>query len=160
MKVRDIMTEPPLTCGEGTSLAVAARLMEEADYGTLPVVEAQGRIVGIVTDRDICLALARTNRNALNIAVREVMTKHVTRALAGEDVHAALGAMRNARVRRLPVCDEQGRLVGMLSIEDVVVRGLEGDGVNPGELVAALRAMYVRTPAVASTVMPNGFTPG
>jgi CBS domain-containing protein len=160
MKVRDIMTEPPLTCAEGTSAAVAARLMGEADYGTLPVIDAQGRIAGIVTDRDICLALARTTRNALNISVREVMTKHVTCALAGEDVHAALGAMRNARVRRLPVCDEQGRLVGMLSIEDVVVRGLEGDGVNAGELIAALRAMYVRTPAVASLVTPNGFTPG
>ena len=160
MTVRDIMTEPPLTCTEGTSVAVAARLMGEADYGTLPVVDAQGAIVGIVTDRDICLALARTNRNALNIFVREVMTKPVTSAHTGEDVHIALGAMRNARVRRLPVRDDRGRLAGMLSIEDVVLRGLEGDGINPGELIAALRAMYVRTPAVASSVAPNGFTPG
>ena len=111
MKVRDIMTEPPLTCTEGTSVAVAARLMGEADYGTLPVVDAQGAIVGIVTDRDICLALARTNRNALNIFVREVMTKRVTSALADEDVHIALGAMRKARVRRLPVRDDRGRLI-------------------------------------------------
>ena len=160
MNVRDIMTEPPLTCTEGTSVAVAARLMGEADYGTLPVVDAQGAIVGIVTDRDICLALARTNRNAPNIFVREVMTKRVTSAPADEDVHIALGAMRNARVRRLPVRDDRGRLTGMLSIEDVVVRGLEGDGINPGELIAALRAMYVRTPAVASSVTPNGFTSG
>ena len=160
MKVGDIMTEPPLTCTEGTSLAVAARLMGEADYGTLPVVDAQGAIVGIVTDRDICLALARTNRNALNIFVREVMTKPVTSALADEDVHLALGAMRDARVRRLPVRDDRGRLAGMVSIEDVVLRGLAGDGINPGELIAAVRAMYVRTPAVAASVAPNGFTPG
>jgi CBS domain-containing protein len=160
MKVREIMTDPPLTCTEGTSVAVAARLMGEADYGTLPVVDAQGAIVGIVTDRDICLALARTNRNALNIFVREVMTKKIVSAFADEDVHVALGAMRNARVRRMPVRDAQGRLAGMLSIEDVVVRGLEGDGVNPGELIAALRAMYVRTPAAVSAVPLNGFTPG
>jgi CBS domain-containing protein len=160
MKVREIMTEPPLTCTEGTSVAIAARLMGEADYGTLPVVDAQGAIVGIVTDRDICLALARTNRNALNLFVREVMTKKIVSALVDEDVHAALGAMRHARVRRLPVRDDRGRLAGMLSIEDVVLRGLEGDGINPGELIAALRAMYVRTPAVASSVAPNGFTPG
>ena len=160
MKVRDIMTEPPLTCSEGTSVAVAARLMGESDYGTLLVVDAQGVIVGIVTDRDICLALARTKRNALNIFVREVMTKRVTSALADEDVHVALGAMRNARVRRLPVRDAQGRLAGILSIEDVVVRGLEGDGINPGELIAALRAMYVRTPAAVLAVPANGYTPG
>lgn len=75
-------------------------------------------------------------------------------------MHIALGEMRNARVRRLPVRDAQGRLTGMLLIEDVVVRGLEGDGVNPGELIAALRAMYVRTPAAVSAVPVNGFPPG
>lgn len=73
MKVRDIMTEPVLTCTPQTSLAVAARLMREADYGTLPVVDSRGRLVGIITDRDMCLALANTNRNAINIAVREAM---------------------------------------------------------------------------------------
>ena len=75
MKVRDIMTEPPLTCTPETS--VAARLMREADYGTLPVLDSEGRLVGVVTDRDICLAMAGTNRNALNVAVREAMTRKV-----------------------------------------------------------------------------------
>ena len=69
MKVCEIMTEPLLTCTPDTSLAVAARQMGEANYGTLPVVDVHGRLVGIITDRDICLALARTNRNALNVAV-------------------------------------------------------------------------------------------
>lgn len=86
--------------------------------------------------------------------------QEIVSASADEDVHIALGEMRNARVRRLPVRDAQGRLTGMLLIEDVVVRGLEGDGVNPGELIAALRAMYVRTPAAVSAVPVNGFPPG
>ena len=159
MKVRELMTEPPLTCAPETSLAVAAQLMGEADYGTLPVVDAQGRVAGIVTDRDICLALARTNRNAINILVREVMTPGVVCAGPEEDVHAALTTMRTARVRRLPVRDESGRLLGMLSIEDLVVRGLEGNGVKAAEVVEALRTMYLRTPALRE--MPDvGYTPG
>jgi CBS domain-containing protein len=160
MKVREIMTEPPLTCTPETSLAVAARLMGEADYGTLPVVDSQGKLAGIVTDRDICLALAGTKRNALRISVREVMTTSVFSTGLDSEVQSALATMKGARVRRLPVLDESGRLKGMLSIEDIVVRGFEGDGIAPNEIVAALRTMYVRVPAVESTQMPSEFTPG
>lgn len=161
MKVRDIMTEPPLTCTPETSVAVAARLMREADYGTLPVIDSRGQLAGIITDRDICLALAATNRNALHVAVHEVMTRKVFSALLDDDVHSALATMKSARVRRLPVRDEFGRLKGMLSIEDVVVRGLEGDGIAAGEIVAALRAMYGRVPAVIEAApTANEFTPG
>ena len=161
MKVREIMTEPLLTCTPDTSLAVAARRMAEANYGTLPVVDVHGRLVGIITDRDICLAIARTNRNALNVAVHEVMTSKVFSALVDDDVHVALKMMKDARVRRLPVHDESGRLQGMLSIEDLVVRGLERDGINTQEIVAALRAMYARVPAALdSPITDVDLTPG
>ena len=161
MKVRDIMTEPPLTCTPETSVAVAARFMRESDYGTLPVIDSRGQLVGIVTDRDICLSLAGTNRNALHIAVHEVMTPKLFSALLDDDIHSALATMKTARVRRLPVRDEFGRLKGMLSIEDVVVRGLQGDGIAADEIIAALRAMYVRVPVtVESAPTENGFTPG
>lgn len=161
MKVREIMTEPPLTCSPEASLAVAARLMREADYGTLPIVDSHGQLAGIITDRDICLALAGTNRNALHIAVHEVMTRKVSSALVEDDVRSALATMKSARVRRLPVRDGFGHLKGMLSIDDIVVRGLEGDGIPAGEIVAVLRAMYARAPvAVEPGPTPNEFTPG
>jgi CBS domain-containing protein len=161
MKVREIMTDPPLTCTPETSLAVAARLMREADYGTLAVVDPHGRLAGIITDRDICLGLAGTNRNALHVAVHEVMTTNVFSAMLDDDVTSALTTMKGARVRRLPVRDEFGRLKGMLSIEDLVVRGLEGNGISADEIVEALRAMYVRVPApVDSNQTADEFTPG
>jgi CBS domain-containing protein len=161
MKVRDIMTEPPLTCTPATSLAVAARQMREADYGTLPVVDARGALAGIITDRDICLALARTNRTPTNIAVREVMTRKVFSAQPDDDVHHTLATMKRARVRRLPVRDGSGRLIGMLSIEDIVLRGIERGGVDAAEIVDALRTMYVRTPVAANgTMTPADYTPG
>jgi len=161
MKVREIMTEPLLTCAPETSLAVAATLMAEANYGTLPVIDAHGRLVGIITDRDICLAVARTNRNALNVAVHEVMTQKVFSALVDDDVHAALAMMKDARVRRLPVRDQSGRLTGMLSVEDLVVRGLERGGIDTDEMVATLRAVYTRVPAaIESSVTDADLTPG
>lgn len=161
MKVREIMTEPPLTCTPETSLAVAARRMREADYGTLPVVDSGGRLVGIITDRDICLAMAGTTRNTLNIAVHEAMTQKTFSALLDDDVHGALATMKSARVRRLPVRDAAGHLKGMLSIEDIIVRGLEGNGVAAEEVIDALRTMYVRLPiAVEGSTLDDGFTPG
>jgi CBS domain-containing protein len=161
MKVRDIMTSPVLTCTPETSLAVVARRMRDEDYGTLAVVDAHGRLAGIITDRDICLMLAGSKRSAMNITVHEAMTHKVTAIGPDEDVHAALAAMKQARVRRLPVRDPAGALQGMLSIEDLVVRGIEAGGIDTHELVAALRAMYTRVPAPVTTAMPdNGLTPG
>jgi CBS domain-containing protein len=160
MKVRDIMTAPAVTCRPQTSLAVAARLMRDADYGTLAVIDAQGCLDGIITDRDVCVTLAGTNRNAVNVSVHEAMTHRVFTAGPDDDVHGALAMMRTRRVRRLPVCDADRRPVGMLSIEDVVVRGIETGGIGVPELVAALSSMYIRVPAVTSATPDNGFTPG
>lgn len=160
MKVRDIMTEPALTCSPETSLAVAAGLMRDADYGTLAVVDSRGRLAGIITDRDICLVVAGSSRNGVNIAVHEAMTGKVLTARPDDDVISALATMKSARVRRLPVCDDAGHLKGILSIEDIVVRGLQGDGVSTGEIVTALRAMYVRVPAAEAAPTGNEFTPG
>jgi CBS domain-containing protein len=160
MKVREIMTDRPLTCRSETSLAVAARLMREGDCGILPVVDARGTLAGVITDRDICLALARTNRNAINVAVREVMSRKVRSARTDEDVYGALATMKSARVRRLPVCDENGLLAGMLSVEDVVVRGLQG-GIDADRIVDALRTMYVRAPVpVQLAPGASDYTPG
>jgi CBS domain-containing protein len=160
MKVRDIMTEPAVTCRSQTSVSVAARQMRDADYGTLVVVDGRGCLEGIVTDRDICVALAGTNRNAVNVSVHEAMTHRVFTASPDDEVHGALATMRTRRVRRLPVCDVDGRPVGMLSIEDVVVRGIETGGIAVTELVDALSTMYIRVPAVKSVTPDNGFTPG
>ena len=160
MKVREIMTEPVLTCTAGTSLAIAARLMRDADYGTLPVVDSRRRLVGIITDRDICLSIAASQRSATNISVHETMTTQVLTAAPDDDVRVALSTMQSARVRRLPVCDGDGHLEGILSIEDIVMRGLEDGAITSGEIIAALRAMCVRVPVAVEPGPNNGFMPG
>jgi CBS domain-containing protein len=125
MTVHDIMTEPVVTCTPQMTLSAAARLMRDADYGTLPVVDAEGHVIGILTDRDVCLAIAGSARNAAHIAVHEVMTRKLVTVIVTDSIHMALMAMKRAHVRRLPVLDTFGHLKGILSIEDVVVRGLE-----------------------------------
>ena len=160
MNIRDIMTTPVATCTPGTSLAVAARRMREADYGALPVVDAATHPVGMITDRDICLAIAGSQRSALNMTVHEAMTEHAVSAGPDMPVADALALMKAAHVRRLPVCHFDGRLIGLVSIDDIVTRGLETGGLAPGEVVDALRAICVRVPAPVSLTPDNGFMPG
>jgi CBS domain-containing protein len=149
MQVREIMTAPPITCTPETSLGVAASRMADADCGILPVVNARGNLVGVITDRDICLAVSRTNRNALNISVREVMTRKVVSVRPSDDMRQALALMRSARVRRVPVVDEARSAVGLLSIDDLVVRGSPLDEIGAREIVETLHDMAAPRPRAA-----------
>ena len=150
MTVQEIMSEPVATCTPQMTLRAAARAMRDADYGTLPVVDGQGHLIGILTDRDVCLEIAASARNAGHIAVHEVMTREPVTVRVTDTIHTALSTMTHARVRRLPVLDVTGELKGLLSIEDVVVRGLESGGVGTDEIVMALRTMYERRPIAAA----------
>ena len=145
MQVREIMTTSPVTCTPETSLGVAAGRMADSKCGMLPVVDTRGKLAGIITDRDICLAISRTNRNALSISVREVMTRKVSSVQLTDDVRRALAMMRTARVRRVPVLDAAGHLEGVLSIDDIIGRGSNGD-IRADEIVETLRDVYVRRP--------------
>lgn len=146
MKVREIMSEPVQTTTPETWVAQAARVMRTADCGILPVVDSDGRAEGVITDRDICLAIAASNRSPRAIAVHEVMAHKPVAVRVDDDVRTALGEMKRARVRRLPVLDAQARVVGLLSLEDIVLRGLQTGAVETAALVDALRALYERLP--------------
>jgi CBS domain-containing protein len=120
VKIRDIMTEPAIACSPDTNLAAAAELMWSADCGVLPVVE-DGKLCGILTDRDICIALGTRSSPAAQIAVRDVAAAHVETCTPESDVHSAMHTMRRAKVRRLPVVDEQGYLKGLLGLNDIIL---------------------------------------
>lgn len=128
MKVRDIMTRDVVSCEKEATLATAARLMLVGHFGTLPVVDTQGRLAGIITDRDIAMAAATRNRSAGHIAVHEAMTPTVRRCFSDDEVEAALKQMAEARVRRLPVIDSAGHVAGIVSIDDIVRRALDRPG--------------------------------
>ena len=121
MKVQDLMTTSPAACTLTNSLADAAMMMWHHDCGILPIVAEGGKVVGVITDRDICMAGVLTGRNLTNIAVKDVISQRVFACTIDDDVRTALKTMQENRVRRLPVVDELGLLQGMLSMNDLVL---------------------------------------
>lgn len=132
-RVSDLMTSGPTTCGPDTNVASAAASMMQADCGILPVVK-DGKLVGVVTDRDMFIALATRNQLASQMRVGEVAGKVVWTCNRDDDIRTALATMKQHRVRRLPVVDAGGALVGILSMNDIVLetgpaKGLRSDAV-------------------------------
>jgi CBS domain-containing protein len=119
MKVQDVMISPARSCTPEAAIVDAARTMWDNHCGALPVLDEKGEPVGIVTDRDICMALVRKNRFPGRIAVREVMTPYPFICQPQDSVAEALAIMAENRVQRLPVVNNYGRLVGIVSISDV-----------------------------------------
>ena len=121
MRVSDLMTRDVVCCSANDTLSTAARLMWERDCGAVPVVEpVSGEAIGIITDRDICMATLLQGRAPSAILVREAMS-HELHACAPEDtiVHAER-TMRDNQIRRVPVLDRAGCPIGILSLADIV----------------------------------------
>jgi len=139
MRVQDIMTRDVQTCTANTTLPQVVKLMREATCGIIPVIDAHGRIAGVVTDRDISMALIETARKPIHVAAHEVMRAPVHACAPDDDLRVALTTMKQFKVRRLPVVGDDGRLRGMLSIDDVIVRGVAADAPTSADVVAVLR---------------------
>lgn len=134
MKVKEIMTANPKACTLTDNLADAARLMWEADCGIVPVVAEGGKVVGLITDRDICMAAMTKGRNESSIAVEDAISGSLFACKPDDDIHAALNTMRENKVRRLPVVAADGKLEGMLSMNDVVLKAAEAGDKKGTEL--------------------------
>jgi CBS domain-containing protein len=126
MKVQDVMTSNVKSCRPETNLAEAATVMWDADCGTLPVVDEVGKVTGMITDRDIAIAVATKGRLAADITVGEVTSGKVYTCALQEDIKSALKIMGQERVRRLPVVNREGILQGILSLNDATLHAQEG----------------------------------
>jgi CBS domain-containing protein len=122
MNVKEVMTKVVKTCTPDTNLADAARTMWMGNCGVLPVVDGRGEVVGVITDRDICIATGCRRRDPATILVAEVITNQAYTCCADIDVIEALETMRQKDVRRLPVLDSAGKLCGVLSMDDVALK--------------------------------------
>lgn len=125
MKVREVMTRDAVYCGPESTLEEAAFLMRRHNCGFLPVVGDGGNVIGVITDRDMCIALGTRNRKPSDLRVWDVMPHKLFTCMEGDDVHCALKTMRDTKIRRLPVIDRDGSLVGVLSIDDIVLHARE-----------------------------------
>src|SRR5258705_13917316 len=125
MKVKEILTADPKVCTTTTNLAEAASFMWDYDCGILPVVADEGRVVGLITDRDICIAGATNNRHLSNIAVEEIMTGEVSSCAPEDDVDKALDRMQQSRVRRVTKMAPDANLQGFSSTKYLTLNAKE-----------------------------------
>ena len=118
MKVKDVMSTNVVCVEPDESAAVAARLLSRFNVGALPVCSKDGRLRGMVTDRDIVLRCVAADDDAQSVKVSEIMTRRIYSVDAQESIQNASALMARRQVRRLPV-EEDGKLVGMVSLGDV-----------------------------------------
>jgi CBS domain-containing protein len=127
MKVKEAMTPNVKAIWLTESLADAAKLMWENDCGVLPIIKDGRKVIGMITDRDICMALAMRDTNPSGVSVEEVMSGQVYAINPEDDVDQALQTMQDHRIRRLPVLNSEGELEGMLSMNDIVLNAKRFD---------------------------------
>ena len=130
MKVKEVMTPDAKAIWITESLADAAKEMWENDCGVLPIIKDR-KVVGIITDRDICMATAMRDTPPSHISVEEVMNRDVYAAKPEDNVEAALSLMREHKIRRLPILNVEGELKGMLSMNDIVLHAKTRNGKRP-----------------------------
>ncbi len=131
MEIREVMTSKVQVCRPSDGIQVAAMKMKDYDIGAIPIVENDQRVVGILTDRDIVIrGLIDPKFNVSTMTCRELMTSDVISVYADADVHEVANLMAEQQIRRLPIVDNQNRLVGICSIGDLAVEHIFMDEVG------------------------------
>ena len=150
MKISELMTRPVQTCQASDTLERAAQLMWEHDIGALAVVDEHGQVIGMITDRDACMA-AYTRGGALrDIPVEVAMSRHVVTCSPDDSDTAVAQVMAKHKIRRVPVVDELHRPVGMLSLNDLARTMARGREVPASSVAGTLAAICEhRQPAPA-----------
>jgi CBS domain-containing protein len=123
MKVKDLMTAESLqSCSLDTKLHKAAKMMQDANHGSLPVVDNNNKVLAMLTDRDICLSLAsKSDKTATQLSVKDAITNMAVHSVRPEDtVTQALKEMRKNKIGRLAVTDREGKLKGILSVNRIL----------------------------------------
>jgi len=157
MKVQELMAAEAEFCRPDSNLADAAMIMWRKDCGFVPVVETPTKkLVGVITDRDICIATATKHKDPQSIRVGDVMSRKLHTCAPNDDVLAAVRTMKDRQVRRLPVADEKGILKGVLSLNDLVLatkKSKAAGALAPAEVMNVLQA--ISTHRTETMIVPS-----
>lgn len=123
MDVTSVMTPNPASCSPETSLREVARLMLQNDCGEIPVVDPTQRLLGVITDRDIVIRVVAEGRDTNSVRVSEVMTTPVTSVTTDAGLAHVIEVMETRQIRRVPVIDQDGKLVGIVAQADIALTG-------------------------------------
>lgn len=127
MRARDLMTSPATTVHVNDALNVAAQRMWDHDCGALVVVNDEGKLTGVITDRDICMAALTQGRSLDNLLVNIAMAKHVVSASTDATIGEVEQLMASHQIRRIPVVDAAHQPVGMISLNDLAIASTQPD---------------------------------
>jgi len=128
MKAQDIMAKNPASVNPDTSVQEAAKLMQREDVGVLPVVESGSRrLVGVVTDRDIAVRVVAEGRDAAQSRVQDAMSSNLKTCKPDDDVDDIMDVMGREQVRRIPIVNDRGELLGVVSQADIVREAKDDD---------------------------------
>jgi CBS domain-containing protein len=146
MQVQQVMTRVVHTCGPNDTLNKAAQLMWEHDCGCVPVIDHEAKVVGLITDRDIAMASYTQGKLLEHIGISTVMSRDVRSCKATDRVSLAEERMRDHQVRRLPVTDAEGKIVGLIALNDIVLeaereRGAKRPEISTEEVAVTIAAV-------------------
>ena len=142
MRARDLMTSPVITCHVNDPLSIAANIMWDYDCGVVPVVNDDGKLTSIITDRDICMATYLQNRAPSDILVNSAMSTHAISASADASAEDVERLMAQHQVRRIPIVDVDGKPIGIVSMADLAIATAQpGSQLREGRLVATLASV-------------------
>jgi CBS domain-containing protein len=127
MRVEELMSQPVVTCDVNDTLNYAAMLMWDHDCGALPVVREDGKLTGIITDRDICMAAYTQGKSLDEILVNAVMSRHVVTARPDQKVGDVEQLMADHQVRRVPIVDDDNHALGIVSLNDLAIESVQPD---------------------------------
>ncbi len=155
MNVKEVMSQQVRSVRMTERADAAARILWEHDCGIVPVVDANNVLVGVVTDRDLCMASYTQGRPLAEIAVTAVMARAVRSCKPDETLAAAMAAMQQAQVHRLPVVDARGLVIGMLSVNDLIrLAQARPAALDAGAVLKTLAAIGAPRQAAAPAVVP------
>ena len=162
MKVQEVMRKQAVICELDTTLAAAVELMRKNGCGFLPIIGEGGNVIGVITGRDICIALGTRNQKPTDVLVKDVMLPEqytfpkLFTCTPDDDIHCVLKTMRMAKIRRVPVIDREGGLMGILSMDEIVLRACARAGkhdISCKDVVDAYKAIC------AHPGTPTGYRP-
>ncbi len=140
MRVEEIMTKDVSFCNPRTNAAAAAEIMWTKNCGSLPIIDDEGHVAGIVTDRDLFIALGTSNKRAGELRLGEFTHRALSLCAPRDDIRSALKTMAQRQLQRLPVVDKDGSLKGILSMDDIVLR-VEEAGLSNEDVVDTMKAI-------------------
>lgn len=151
MKVKDVMKTDVGFCDLEDNLKKAAEIMRYRDCGVVPIVDDKKRVVGMLTDRDVCLAVAARNRKASEVKTKEVIKGKAIFCSPEDKLEDALRKMRKYQIKRLTAVSENGELAGILSITDIMLSVRKNKDLKK-KVYATLKAIFKPRPIVLQEV--------